>query len=245
MYPIIAQIVGATSKYAKEDNNYNISVNSICDQVTEGTKLIYLANPNNPTGTYMNRTEIVKLMKTIPNHIVVVLDCAYAEYVMEEDYDKGFSLVEEFENILFTRTFSKSYGLAGLRIGWSYGSLHVSSILNKVKGPFNTTLVSQEIAIAALKDQDHIDRVVKANIEVKNWFEKELRLLNIQTKPSVANFSFIETTLDHADKIAKHLMKDGILVRQLQSYDLPHCLRITIGTKSEMEFTINSLKRLL
>jgi len=245
MYPIIAKVVGATSKYAKEDSNYKISVDSICNQITEATKLIFLANPNNPTGTYMNRNEIVNLMNQIPNHIVLVLDGAYAEYVMEEDYDKGFSLVEEFANILFTRTFSKSYGLAGLRIGWSYGSSHVSSILNKVKGPFNTTLVSQEIAIAALKDQDHIDRVAKANIEVKNWFEKELRLLNIQTKSSVANFSFLETTLDKADKIAKHLMNDGILVRQLDSYNLPHCLRITIGTKSEMELTIKSLQKLL
>ncbi len=149
MYPIIAKIVGATSKYAKEDSKYQVSIKSICDQVTEATKLIYLANPNNPTGTYLKRSEIVKLMQSLPQQVVVVLDGAYAEYVIEKDYDKGFSLVDEFENIIITRTFSKSYGLAGLRIGWCYASSKVTSILNKVKGPFNTTFVSQEMAIAA------------------------------------------------------------------------------------------------
>ena len=245
MYPIIAKIVGATSKYAKEDSSYKVSIESICDQVTEGTKLIYLANPNNPTGTYLKRSEITKLMQTLPKQVVLVLDGAYAEYVLEKDFDKGFSLTEEFENIILTRTFSKSYGLAGLRIGWCYASSHVASILNKVKGPFNTTFVSQEIAIAALRDQDHIEKVVNTNIEVKTWFENELKQLNIQTRPSVANFSFVETTQDRAEKIAKHLLENGILVRQLDSYNLPHCLRITIGTKAEMEMTINSLEKLI
>jgi len=245
MYSIIAKIVGATSKYAKEDRRYKVNIESICDQVTEGTKLIYLANPNNPTGTYLKQSEIVKLMQSLPKQIILVLDGAYAEYVLEKDFDKGFSLTEEFENIILTRTFSKSYGLAGLRIGWCYASSYVASILNKVKGPFNTTFISQEMAIAALKDQDHIDKVVNANIEVKKWFENELKQLNIQTRPSVANFSFVETTQDQAEKIANHLLENGILVRQLDSYNLPHCLRITIGTKTEMEMTINSLKKII
>ena len=245
MYPIIAKIVGATSKYAKEDSTYQVSIESIYDQLTEATKLIYLANPNNPTGTYLKRSEIVKLMQSLPKQVVVVLDGAYAEYVIEKDYDKGFSLVDEFDNIIITRTFSKSYGLAGLRIGWCYASSYVASILNKVKGPFNTTFISQEIAIEALKDQDHINRVANINIEVKKWFENELKNLKIKTRPSFANFSFIESTLDQAEKIANHLLEHGILVRQLNSYNLPHCLRITIGTKTEMEMTINSLKKLI
>ena len=245
MYPIIAKIVGATSKYAKEDSRYQVSIESICNQVTEATKLIYLANPNNPTGTYLKRSKIVKLMQSLPQQVVVVLDGAYAEYVIEKDYDKGFSLVDEFQNIVITRTFSKSYGLAGLRIGWCYASSYVASILNKVKGPFNTTFVSQEIAIEALKDQDHINRVANINFEVKKWFENELKNLKIKTMPSVANFSFLETTQDQAEKIANHLLENGILVRQLDSYNLPHCLRITIGTKTEMEITINTLKKLI
>ena len=245
MYPIISKIVGATSKLAKENDNYKITVDSICDQITAGTKLIYIANPNNPTGTYLKRDEIIKLLKTIPKHIVLVIDGAYAEYVLEDDFDKSFSLSDEFENIIFTRTFSKCYGLAGLRMGWCYSSKRISSILNQVKGPFNTTNFSQSIAIAALKDQEHISKVVKKNIEVKNWFEKELSKLSIKTIKSVANFSFLEMSIDKANKIANHLMLDRIIVRQLQSYNLPHCLRITIGTEEEMKLTIDSLKKIL
>ena len=166
-------------------------------------------------------------------------------YFITDTFDKGFSLAEEFENIIITRTFSKSYGLAGLRIGWCYSSSIVSLILNQVKGPFNTSLFSQEVAIAALKDQEHILSVAKNNIEVKNWFEKELEKINIKTLLSLANFSFLEITENKANIIAKHLMNDGIVVRQLNSYNLPHCLRITIGTKEEMKTTINSFKKIL
>tara|TARA_B100000579_G_scaffold387059_1_gene359215 strand:- start:506 stop:1843 length:1338 start_codon:yes stop_codon:yes gene_type:complete len=245
MYPIFANIVGAVTKYAKEDKNYKISVESICEQITDSTKLIFIANPNNPTGNYLSKDEIIRLMKSIPKNIIVVLDGAYTEYVTNKDFDNSFSLLKKFNNIIFTRTFSKSYGLAGLRIGWCYSSPSIVDILNKVKGPFNTGLVSQEIAISALKDQKHINQIVKSNIEVKKWFEKELKKLNIVSKPSVANFSFIETTKKHAKKIASHLLSDGIVIRQLDSYNLPHCLRITIGTKKEMELVIKSLKKLL
>ena len=192
-----------------------------------------------------SKDEIIRLMKSIPKNIIVVLDGAYTEYVTNKDFDNSFSLLKKFNNIIFTRTFSKSYGLAGLRIGWCYSSPSIVDILNKVKGPFNTGLVSQEIAISALKDQKHINQIVKSNIEVKKWFEKELKKLNIVSKPSVANFSFIETTKKHAKKIASHLLSDGIVIRQLDSYNLPHCLRITIGTKKEMELVIKSLKKLL
>ena len=244
MYPIISKIVGATSKYAQEDKNYKVTVDSICSKITEGTKLIYLANPNNPTGTYLTKDEVIKLLKAIPKNIILVLDGAYSEYVLEKDFDKGFSLTDQFENIILTRTFSKAYGLAGLRIGWSYSSQKISSILNKVKGPFNTSLFSQEIAIAALDDQEYIEKIAKKNLEVKNWFEKELDKIKIKTLPSFGNFSFIETTDNQANKINNHLINDGIIVRQLHSYQLPNCLRITLGTQKEMETVINSLKKL-
>ena len=244
MYSIISKIVGATIKNAKEDKDYNLSINSICNSITVATKLIYLANPNNPTGTYLSKDFIVKLMKKIPKNIIVVLDGAYAEYVMQPDYDKGFSLVDKFHNLIITRTFSKVYGLAGLRIGWCYSSKKVAKILNKVKGPFNTTSIAQEMAISALKDQKHIKKIVQLNLEVKTWFEKELHKLNINTKKTEGNFSFIKTTKDKARKIANHLASSGIIVRQLDSYNLPNCLRITIGTKKEMKRTIDQLKNL-
>ena len=244
MYPIITKIVGAVSKMAKE-KNYKISVQSICDQLTPATKLIYIANPNNPSGSYLSNKEIRDLMSKIPPHVILVLDGAYAEYVIEDDYNTDFSLVNEFENIILTRTFSKAYGLAGIRLGWCYSSPRVSSILARVKGPFNTNTIAQKIAIIALQDQDHINMVIKENKKNKKWFEAELKKLNIRFFPSYANFSFLELSESDAKKISDTLLKNGVIIRQLDSYNLPHCLRITIGTMADMKKTIEILKGLL
>jgi len=244
MYPIISKIVGATSKLIKEDENYKVNVKSILNEVTPSTKIIYLANPNNPTGTYLTHKEIIDLLKALPKNIIVVLDGAYAEYVIKDDYDGGFSLVDEFDNVIITRTFSKVYGLAGLRIGWCYSSEKVAPILNKVKGPFNTQRISQEISIIALEDKDYLKMVIENNYKIKNWFEEELKKLYIETRSSEGNFSFVETSEKRAKEISVHLANEGILVRQLDSYGLPNCLRITIGTKKEMENTIKSLKKI-
>ena len=244
MYSIISKIVGATSKIIKEDENFKINIKSILNAVTPSTKIIYLANPNNPTGTYLTRREIVELLKSLPKNIILVLDGAYAEYVVKDDYDPGFSLADEFDNVIITRTFSKAYGLAGLRIGWCYSSEKVARILNKVKGPFNTQSISQEVAIIALDDKDYLKKVIDNNHNIKNWFEEELKKLYINTRSSEGNFSFIETSEEKAIKISKHLTNEGILVRQLDSYGLSNCLRITIGTKQEMETTIKALKQI-
>ena len=244
MYSIISMVVGATSKLIKEDANFKINVNSILHEVTPSTKIIYLANPNNPTGTYLSRIEIVSLLEKLPKNIVVVLDGAYAEYVMKDDYDGGFSLAEEFENIIITRTFSKAFGLAGLRIGWCYTSEKIAFILNKVKGPFNTQSISQEMAIIALEDKEYLKKVVNDNHIIKKWFELELKKLGIYAYTSEGNFSFVEISNKRVKIISNHLLKEGILIRQLSSYGLPNCLRITIGTKKEMEAIIQSLKKL-
>ena len=193
MYPIISKVVGAVSKLAKEEN-YKVSVQSICDQITPATKLIYIANPNNPTGSYLTKKDLRELISKVPNHIIVVIDGAYAEYVQEEDYDCDFSLVKEFENVICTRTFSKVYGLAGIRLGWCYSSIKVANILNKVKGPFNTNSFAQHLAMIALKDQDHIKKVLNTNKENKIWFEKELERMKFKYIQSFANFVFIELT---------------------------------------------------
>jgi len=244
MYPIISKVVGAVSKLAKEDN-YKVSVKSICDEITPATKIIYIANPNNPTGTYLSKNQIRELMLKIPKNVILVLDGAYSEYVEKNDYDSDFSLVDEFENLIMTRTFSKAYGLASIRLGWCYSSPKVASILNRVKGPFNTNTLAQGIALDALNDQDYIKKIVNENKKIKDWFELELKNLKINALPSFANFSFIESTEEFANKISESLAKDGILIRQLHSYNLPHCLRITIGTMEEMYKVISSLKKIL
>ena len=244
MYSIITKIVGATSKLIEENINYTIDVSAILKQVTPSTKIIYLANPNNPTGTYLSRTEIVNLLNKLPKHILLVLDGAYAEYVIKDDYDSGFSLTEEFENIIMTRTFSKVYGLAALRIGWCYSSEKVANILKKVKGPFNTQTISQEIAMLALDDKEYLKEVVNNNYKVKKWFEDELKKMDIKCGSSEGNFSFIQTSESKAREISTQLTNDGIIIRQLDSYGLPNCLRITIGTKQEMIATVESLKKI-
>jgi histidinol-phosphate aminotransferase len=244
MYSIITKIVGAVSKLA-EEKNYKVSVKSICEKISPATKLIYLANPNNPSGSYLTKKEIRDLMNTIPKNIVVLLDGAYAEYVMEEDYDSDFSLIDEYENIIITRTFSKAYGLASIRLGWCYSSERISSILNRVKGPFNTNTFAHKLALIALKDQEHIKMVTDENKINKKWFEEELKKLNIKFYPSFANFSFIESSEKGANNIFNSLLEKGIIVRQLDSYNLPNCLRITIGTKDEMNKTISVLKGIM
>ena len=243
MYSIIAKIVGAVSKPAKE-LNYKVSVKSILAELTPATKIIYLANPNNPSGSYLSKKEIRDLMSKIPKSIIVVLDGAYAEYVMKDDYDFNFSLVEEFENIILTRTFSKVYGLAGIRLGWCYTSEKVASILNRVKGPFNTNSFAQHIALVALEDQDHLKMVISENKKNKKWFESELKRLNIKFLPSYANFSFIVSTELFANKISENLLKNGIIIRKLNSYNLPHCLRITIGKIEDMKKVVNVLEKI-
>jgi histidinol-phosphate aminotransferase len=244
MYSIIAKVVGAVSKLAKE-TNYKVSVSSICDQLTPATKLIYLANPNNPTGSYLTKNEIRDLMSIVPKNVIIVIDQAYVEYVEKNDYDADFSLVKEYDNIIITRTFSKAYGLAGIRLGWCYSSPKVADILNRVKGPFNTSTHAQNIALIAIEDQDYISSIVKENNINKKWFEKELSRLSIKTFPSFANFSFIETTDEMAKLIAKTLEEKGILIRQLQSYNLPNCLRISIGSLEDMKKIIKIIESLL
>mgnify|MGYP001158205264 FL=1 len=242
MYPIISKVVGAVSKLAKEEN-YKVSVQSICDQITPATKLIYIANPNNPTGSYLTKKDLRELISKVPNHIIVVIDGAYAEYVQEEDYDCDFSLVKEFENVICTRTFSKVYGLAGIRLGWCYSSIKVANILNKVKGPFNTNSFAQHLAMIALKDQDHIKKVLNTNKENKIWFEKELERMKFKYIQSFANFVFIELTELKANNIASNLLENGIIIRQLNSYQLPHCLRITIGSLDDMKKIVSVLEK--
>ena len=244
MYSIVSKVIGAVPKKINEDQNFNLNVYNIMDHITDSTKVIYIASPNNPTGTYLPRDQIVKLMQNISKKIIVVIDGAYVEYVEKDDYDKGFSLSDEFSNIILTRTFSKAYGLAALRIGWCYTSQKVADILRKIKPPFNTTSISQAMAIKALEDSQYIDLIVKKNSEIKNWFENELKNLNIKTRITEGNFTLIETSTQEANKISNHLINHGIIVRGLESYKLPNFLRISIGTKEEMEQTINSLKKL-
>ena len=243
VYALVTQAINAEAIEVPAQG-FSHDLDAMAAAIKDNTKLVFIANPNNPSGTYLSKKEIRELMSKIPRHVIVVLDGAYAEYVMEKDYDVDFSLVKEFDNIILTRTFSKAYGLAGIRLGWCYASPRVASILSRVKGPFNTNSLAQHMAIIALNDQDHIKMVTGQNKKNKEWFEGELTKLDIKFLPSYANFSFIKSTKTDAAKMSETLLENGIIVRQLDSYNLPHCLRITIGTMEDMKKTIKALENI-
>ena len=246
MYPIIAKYAGAESVLASE-TNYKIDTQSILNNINESTKLILIANPNNPTSTYLNKSELKLLIEKIPKNIVVVIDAAYAEFADAEDYDNTFDLVDEFENVLITRTFSKAYSLAGLRLGWGYGSKKIINIIRKLRPPFNVTPGAIGAGIAALADSEHLEKVVKHNNSIKSWFIREINAIGFKAYETQANFVFIivpEKNNLNASLINDYLLSKGIAVRYLLSYGLSNALRITIGTKEELEKTISALKEI-
>tara|TARA_Y100000590_G_scaffold59165_1_gene62743 strand:- start:7565 stop:8914 length:1350 start_codon:yes stop_codon:yes gene_type:complete len=247
MYPIITKYVGAESVLATEDD-YKINPSSIVDKINESTKLIFIANPNNPTSTYLNKNELEILLKKIPKNIVVVIDAAYAEFVDATDYDKSFDLTEKYENLLITRTFSKAYSLAGLRLGWGYGSKKLINIMKKVRPPFNITPGAIAAGIAALNDQNHLNEAVEHNTKIKSWFINEINKMGLKAYDTQTNFVFIiipENVKENASTIYDHLLSKGIAVRYLLSYGLPDAIRITLGKKEELKKTIQVLSEFL
>ena len=244
MYPIVTKYVGAESVLA-EEIDYKISINSILDNVSDSTKIIFIANPNNPTSTYLNRKELRLLMNKISKNIVVVIDAAYAEFTDADDYDRTFDLANEYENVIITRTFSKAYSLAGLRLGWGYASKILIDIIKKVRPPFNLPHGAIAAGIAALHDDDHLHKVVKHNSNIKSWFIDELNNLGFKAYKTQANFVFVlipEKENQSASIINDYLISNGIAVRYLLSYGLDNALRITLGTREELDLTIKMLK---
>tara|TARA_Y100000590_G_scaffold124894_1_gene142922 strand:- start:3023 stop:4384 length:1362 start_codon:yes stop_codon:yes gene_type:complete len=244
MYPIIAKYAGAESVLASEID-FKINTQSILDNLSSATKLIFIANPNNPTSTYLNTIELKSLLKKIPKNIVVVIDKAYAEFADAADYDNSFNLADEFENVLITRTFSKAYSLAGLRLGWGYGSKKIINILKKLRPPFNITPGAIAAGIASLNDPEHLEKVVNHNNSVKKWFADEINKIGFKAYPTQTNFTFVvipRTEKQNASMVHEYLLSKGIAVRDLSSYGLKDSIRITLGLKEELDKTIMALK---
>ena len=245
MYPIIAKYVGAESILANEQN-YKLDINSVLKKITHSTKVILIANPNNPTGTYLSGIELNRLIKRIPKNIVVVIDTAYAEFADAKDYDKTFKLTKEFKNVLITRTFSKAYALAGLRLGWGYGSKNLIDIIKKVRPPFNLPPGAIAAGIAALQDSKHLKKVVNHNSKIKGWFANELKKFGFKIYDTQANFIFViipRTSKQSAKKLNNYLLSNGVAVRYLLSYGIENGLRITLGKKQELEKTLKIIKK--
>lgn len=239
MYRISALAVGATPVEVAERDR-TADVDAILKACTRRTKLVFIANPNNPTGTMIAATEIARLADGLPPQAILVLDGAYAEYV--EGFDGGLALVEARSNVVMTRTFSKIYGLGGLRIGWGYGPKGIIDVLNRIRGPFNLSNTQLETAEAAVRDQDYVARCRADNTRMRHWLALALAELGIPSDTSMANFILARfVNNEEAEACDLFLQKQGLIVRRVSSYKLPHCLRITIGDEASCRRVAHSI----
>ncbi len=246
IYPIVAQIVGATPVAAPE-KNLTVDVDAVLALVTPRTKLVFIANPNNPTGTFIPRAEMKRLHAGLPRSVMLAIDAAYAEFVVRDDYEPGQELAGSEPNVVMTRTFSKIYAMGGLRLGWSYSSAAVADVLNRIRGPFNVNMAAQAAGVAALEDVAAVERAREHNDIWRPWLVKELAALGLELTPAVANFVLARFRAPPKDAGAawEFLRMRGILVRKLGVYHLPEHLRITIGTEAEMRAVVAALKEFL
>ncbi len=230
MYRISAMAAGATPVEVRERDR-TTDVDAILAACTGHTKLVFIANPNNPTGTMIGLPEIERLADGLPKQAILVLDGAYAEYV--DGYDGGAALATARPNVVMTRTFSKIYGLGGLRIGWGYGPQAIIDVLNRIRGPFNLSNAQLDAAEAAVRDQDYVARCREDNARMRAWLAEALAEKGVPSDTSTANF-ILARFADEAEAAAcdAFLQGQGLIVRRVSSYGLPNCLRITIGDEA-------------
>ena len=243
MYPISAMAAGATPVTAPE-TDLTANVDALLKAVTARTRILFLANPNNPTGTYLPANELSRLRENLRDDILLVIDAAYAEYVEKEDYSAGIDLVDAGDNVIMTRTFSKIHGLGGVRLGWAYGPANVIDVLNRARGPFNVSSAAQNAGVAAIRDQAFTKQARDHNQKWLAWTRDQLRALGLDVTDSVGNFllvCFAGSSERNAAAADGFLKENGIIVRSVASYGLPDCLRITIGTEDEMCRVVDAL----
>ena len=246
IYRIYSRMNGAKIVYSKE-NNFKVSVQDILKKVTRKTKIIFIANPNNPTGTYISKKDLLFLRKKLRSNILLVVDDAYFEYVKQKDYSSALKLFPNFKNVVVTRTFSKIYGLAGLRVGWGYASKEIINVLNKIKPPFNINSAALFAAAAAVRDSAWLNKEIN---HVNNWNKKmfnEFKEMKIETNKSYSNFLLVNfnKVKINSSKVFKLLAKAGILVRKMEVYGIKNSLRITIGKSEENRKLISKLRNIL
>ncbi|MBT6096722.1 MAG: histidinol-phosphate transaminase [Rhodospirillaceae bacterium] len=247
MYPISAKAVGATPVTAPE-TELTTDVDALLGAVTDKTRILFVANPNNPTGTYIPASELQRLRNGLRDDVLLVIDAAYAEYVSREDYGDGAALVEAHDNVVMTRTFSKIYGLGGMRLGWGYMSTNIAEVLHRVRGPFNVSAAAQAAGTAAVRDKTFTANVRAHNDKWLPWTRGKLIGLGLRVTDSVGNFLLVcfQNRPDHGAEAADAFLRgEGIIVRRMAGYGLPDCLRITIGTRGEMESVVECMSRFL
>jgi histidinol-phosphate aminotransferase len=247
VYSIATLGTGARPVVAPE-TDYTANVDAILKGVTKKTKMVFLANPNNPTGTYISFDEVKRLHRSLPPHVLLVLDAAYAEYVRRNDYESGIELVATSDNVVMTRTFSKIHGLAALRLGWMFGPAHVAAVVNRIRGPFNVNAPAIAAGIAAIEDLDHQESAREHNTRWLAWLAQEIAKLGLKVTPSAANFLLIHfpeiegRTAREADAF---LTARGLILRQVGVYKLPNALRMSVGTEEANHLVVAALKEFL
>ena len=245
MYRIYAKVVGAKVIFAKE-KNFRVSNDEILKKISRKTKIVFLANPNNPTGTYISKKQILKLRKRLNKKILLVVDDAYFEYMLNQDYKSGLEIFKNKSNVFILRTFSKIYGLASLRVGWGYGSKKIVDELYKIKPPFNVNKIAQLCAVESLKDKNFVKKSVKHNYNWAKKIKKEMEKYNIQTNEIGPNFfllNFKNCKLS-ANFAEKNLEASGIILREMNSYGIKNCLRLTIGNAKENLVLLKKFKKI-
>ncbi|WP_425069307.1 histidinol-phosphate transaminase [Reyranella sp.] len=243
MYAINALGVGATP-VAAPARDYGSDIDALLAAVTPKTRIVCLANPNNPTGTYVTKDDVRRLHAGLPKNVLLIIDAAYAEYVSKNDYDSGLELVDQAENVVMTRTFSKIYGLGGLRLGWMYGPAGIVDVMSRLRQPFNVNAAAQIAGIAALDDIAHTDASRTNNDIWLPWLSTELTKLGLEPVPSVGNFLLVGFgSKERAVAANDWLMNDGLIPRLVAGYGLPAHLRITVGTEAEVKAVQASLAR--
>jgi histidinol-phosphate aminotransferase len=243
VYKIAIQAAGGVPVIVPE-TNFTADVDTILAHVTSRTKIVYLANPNNPTGTYLPPHDVVRLHQGLPPHVILVLDGAYAEYVEGEE-GASLALAQMHHNVVISRTFSKVYGLAAARLGWMYGSPDIIDAMNRIRGPFNVSTAAMLAGVAALQDREHLEKAVAHNRHWREWLTLQLRALGLAVTASQANFILIhfpqETGRTAVDADA-FLSERGLILRRVDAYGLPHCLRLSVGSAEANEAVVSALR---
>ncbi len=245
MYRVYSSIVGAKVVFSKE-NNFKVSIADIIKKVSKKTKIVFIANPNNPTGTYLEKKELIDLRKKLNKKILLVVDDAYDEYMNDNKYSSGLEIFKNKKNVFVLRTFSKIYGLASLRIGWGYGDKKIIDALNIIKPPFNVNQIAQLCAIESLKDKKFITKSIKHNLFWSKKIKNDLEKFKIFCNKISANFlllNFNKCKLS-ANTIEKKLLKKGIILRETKTYGIKNCLRLTIGNNQENKLFLKSMEQI-
>ncbi|MDP1708012.1 MAG: histidinol-phosphate transaminase [Gammaproteobacteria bacterium] len=245
VYPIVTQAVGATARVAAV-HNWGHDLDAMGALVNERTRVVFIANPNNPTGTWLSESALEDFLQTIPPAVLVVVDEAYFEYARDTaaDYPDASQWLTRFPNLIVTRTFSKAYGLAGLRVGYALSQPEVADMLNRVRQPFNVNNLGQVAALAALEDTDHLARSLACNREGMAQVTSAFALMGLTFIPSAGNFVCVDTGRDALD-VYDALLREGVIVRPVANYGMPQHLRVTIGLPEENERFIKALEKVL